>query len=912
MKTKLFSLFLALVASVGFVYAVTIDGIAYNLNDSELTAQVTSGGSYTGDIVIPASVTYNSQTYSVTSIGEHAFYRCSGLTSITIPNSVTSIGIAAFSNCTGLTSITIPNSVTSIGMSAFYNCSGLTSVTIGNSVTSIGNNAFYRCSSLTSVTIGSSVTSIGDYAFYYCTSLTSVTMLSETPPALGSFLFDMCPISEIYVPCGSLNTYRSSLSEYASWIKYESFPYTISVIVNNSDAGHVNYPQGALTICDNLATIEAIPNYGYHFTQWSDGVIDNPRVVQLTQDTTFTAEFAINQYAVSLQGDEERGLVEGAGTFDYLTQITLSATPAYGYHFSSWSDGNMENPRVYTVTRDITLTANFVPNRYMLYGSCQAEQGSIAGVGSYNYLTECSIEAVPSYGYHFVQWSDGITINPRTIVLTKDTSFTAEFAPNQYTISMQCDNEFGTVDGAGVYDYLTQINLTATPVYGYHFSSWSDGNTENPRTYTVTQDITLTANFAHNVYSLNVTCQNEQGQVTGNGSYYYLSSRTIEAISNYGYHFAQWSDGNTDNPRVIELISDTTFVAEFAIDKSGVCGDDNLLTWNFDSESKTLAISGEGSLGSNYTFGLEAPTQTEKLIIAEGVSAIGQSAFTNMCATITSIALPSTLTSIADYAFAGLSNRKFNTLVLPNTIISIGAHAFDGASYLQTIHFGSMLEEIGAGAFNGCVRVQKMTCLAEITPNVGTDGLTSISNLAKLYIPNDYLFEYQIDSNWNRFQLMTLGAETTTTDSVAVTPTENTADVKWPAVENAATYELEIKDKSGNVICTLIFNSNGQLTSIAFAASSRAQTSGQIAGFSFTVTGLDSGTGYDLTITAKDEDGEVLNTATQSFTTTGGVTTALDDTDSTAPAIRKQIINDMLYILLSDGSKYTATGVKVE
>lgn len=134
----------------------------------------------------------------------------------------------------------------------------------------------------------------------------------------------------------------------------------------------------------------------------------------------------------------------------------------------------------------------------------------------------------------------------------------------------------------------------------------------------------------------------------------------------------------------------------------------------------------------------------------------------------------------------------------------------------------------------------------------------------------------------------------------------------WPAVDNAATYELVIKDKSGNIICTLIFNSNGQLTSIAFAAPGRSQTSGQIAEFSFIVTGLDSGTGYDLTITAKDEDGEVLNTATQSFTTTGGVTTDFEDMDITAPVIRKQIINDMLYILFPDGSKYSATGVKVE
>ena len=140
MKHKFLSLFIAIVAMT-ILYSptfasVTINGIAYELNGK--TATVVSGGNYTGTIVIPASVTYASVTYSVTSIGDYAFDDCIGLTSVTIPNSVTSIGDYAFYGCSSLTSVTIPNSVTSIGDYAFYNCSGLTSVTIGNSVTSIG------------------------------------------------------------------------------------------------------------------------------------------------------------------------------------------------------------------------------------------------------------------------------------------------------------------------------------------------------------------------------------------------------------------------------------------------------------------------------------------------------------------------------------------------------------------------------------------------------------------------------------------------------------------------------------------------------------------------------------------------------------------------------------------------------
>ena len=236
MKRKLFTFFLAFAASAGTMFAekVQIGDLYYYLYASGQTAEVTDEllwdeDNYQGLTTanIPASVTYSGTTYSVTRIGQDAFYGCSGLTSVTIPNSVTSIGNYAFAYCSGLTSVTIPNSVTSIGEYAFSGCSSLpvidnlryadtylveavdntlssytikngtkwigyrafaycsslTSVTIGNSVTSIGGSAFEGCSSLTSVTIPNSVTSIGKYAFSGCSSLTSI----EFPVSLEYF-----------------------------------------------------------------------------------------------------------------------------------------------------------------------------------------------------------------------------------------------------------------------------------------------------------------------------------------------------------------------------------------------------------------------------------------------------------------------------------------------------------------------------------------------------------------------------------------------------------------------------------------------------------------------------------------------------------------------------------------------------
>ncbi len=203
-----------------WAYDFEVGGIYYNiLSSSDRTAEVTylyqspsTSEAYSGAVSIPETVTYGGNTYSVTTIGEYAFYYCSGLTEVTIGESVTTIGYDAFGHCTGLTQviignrvteigeyafcycsglteITIPNSVTSIGRYAFEDCSGLTDVTIGEGVTTIGNGTFSDCTGLTEVTIGSGVTEIGAYAFEDCSRLESITSLNPEPPTCGTAVF---------------------------------------------------------------------------------------------------------------------------------------------------------------------------------------------------------------------------------------------------------------------------------------------------------------------------------------------------------------------------------------------------------------------------------------------------------------------------------------------------------------------------------------------------------------------------------------------------------------------------------------------------------------------------------------------------------------------------------------------------
>ena len=182
-------------ANCAFALTETVDGITwtYAVKDGYASVGVGSSSSTavpsstSGAIAIPSKL----GGYNVTSIGDYAFYHCTNLTNVTIPNSVTSIGGWAFLGCSGLTSMTIPNSVTRIGDNAFVSCSGLTNVTIPSGVTSIEGCAFESCTSLTSVTIPNSVTNIGGWAFCWCSSLTSVT-IPNSVTSIGNRAFYGC------------------------------------------------------------------------------------------------------------------------------------------------------------------------------------------------------------------------------------------------------------------------------------------------------------------------------------------------------------------------------------------------------------------------------------------------------------------------------------------------------------------------------------------------------------------------------------------------------------------------------------------------------------------------------------------------------------------------------------------------
>ena len=205
------------------------------LSEDEAAAVTNLGTVFKGNTTITS---FDELQYftGLTSIGESAFYGCSGLTSLTIPNNVTSIGNWAFRDCRSLTSVAIPGSVTSIGAVAFGQCSGLTSVTIPNSVTFIGASAFSQCSGLTSVTIPSSVTYIGSNAFWRCSGLTSVTIPSSVT-SISDNTFENCSgLTSVIIP-GSIASIGSGAFLRCSDLTSVTIPASVTSIGSNAFYG---------------------------------------------------------------------------------------------------------------------------------------------------------------------------------------------------------------------------------------------------------------------------------------------------------------------------------------------------------------------------------------------------------------------------------------------------------------------------------------------------------------------------------------------------------------------------------------------------------------------------------------------------------------------------------------------------
>ncbi len=284
-RTLLFILaFLPMLASAD---PVEIGGICYNLVEGTKEAEVTAN-LYRGDITIPESIEYEGITYSVTAIGEYAFYYCTGLKSVTIPNSVATIGESAFDGCKNLSSVTIANGVTSIGVTAFQLCTSLTSLTIPNSVTAIAEGAFQGCSGLQSIvvdkgntvydsredcnaliktsdnklitgcmntTIPNSITAISSWAFFMCTGLTSINIPNSVTGIEQSAFWGCKNLVSINIP-NSVTEIEEQTFALCEALTSVTIPNSVTTIGDQAFSGCIGLT--SVTIGSKVKTIGSL------------------------------------------------------------------------------------------------------------------------------------------------------------------------------------------------------------------------------------------------------------------------------------------------------------------------------------------------------------------------------------------------------------------------------------------------------------------------------------------------------------------------------------------------------------------------------------------------------------------------------------------------------------------------------
>ncbi len=751
---------------------------------------------------------------TVISIGESAFYGCTGLTSIVIPNSVTAIGNSAFSSCSGLTSVgignslatlgsnvfsycpaleqiivasdnevfdsrdncnaiiktatnelvvgckgtVIPNTVTTIGQYAFYG-SGLTLIDIPDSIISIGQYAFYYCRSLTSASIGNSVTTIGNYAFSNCTSLASISIGSSVT-SLGNYaLYSSYNLASMVIWAENPPTIGNNYT-------LSSINKTIPLYV---PCGFSNAYQNAVGWCDFSNRYELCP-----------GVI------------TVTANNA------------DYGNVTGGGLYQGGEICTVTATPNEGYFFAYWSEngGGVSNEETYSfiVAGDKTLVANFIPNGVITFADSIVKSICVAnwdsnGDGELSYL---EAHAVTDLGTVFrnnknitafdeLQYFTGLTYIT-SYAFSGCTALTSVIIPNSVAqirsyafencralTSMDIPNSVvSLINGTFIRcSGLTSVTLpNSLHTIGDHALAYCGSLTTIDIPNSV---ISIERNaFALDTCLISITipssvtsigdnpilgCSRLEQIVVEAGNTVYDSRNGCNAIIKTSTNTLIGGCMNTVIPNTVATIESAAFygcTGLTAIDiPNSVTRIETSAFYGCTGLTSAIIPNSVTYLGSNMFYNC---SNLVSVSIGNSVATIGSDIFNN-CSALEQITVASDNVVFDSRdncnAIIRTSTNELiagcNNTTIPNTVTSIGNWALSFCRGLNSLDIPNSVTSIGNYAFYYCNALTSITVLAETPPTLGSSVFNGVPKTIPLYVPNGCYEVYHNAAGWNEF-----------------------------------------------------------------------------------------------------------------------------------------------------------------
>ena len=697
-------------SSGGFYFDIT------SSNTVSLTHRSQYSSDYSGDVIVPSTVTYGGVTYTVTSLGNNSFY-----------------------DCEGLTSVTLPTTITTIDESAFYYCTALTQVVIPESVIEIGSWNFYMSNELTEVILPSTLNSMGEQCFSTCTKLTKVTCRATTPPTIGQYCFSSSSAKTLYVPESAISAYQAEYNWRTWFSSIEAMPeYDLSYM-------NLKFVITSATTAKCVGCMLSSPSGTWNIPD----KVGNYRVTEVGRDAFFNCgEITTVKMGANVEVIEPYAfyLCSGMTTLN-LGHVTTIGNAAFGDCFE--------------------LAQVTIPNSVTYIGDY-----GFGGCGLTSVTIPATVELIEDKAFHNCPYLSNINVdsnNPNYsstngVLFNKDMTKLISYPIGKsitgYTIP---ESVTSLGDGAFGYSHLQRVTLPSRLTEVPYLTFAYNDDLTNVTCLAATPPVVGLAAFESTIENsgivLNVPkgCKSAYQEADGWRDFPEIHETYYDF--KYGYFY-------------YNITSDSTVEVTCENDNYGTYQDYVMMTIPpsvyYNDKYYTVTAIGD------YAF--KDCSNIETLVLPSTITRFGYCAFYN-CTRLSSINMPENLQSIDTYAFYHC--RQLGNVKIPATVTWIGTYAFCACSSLTefsipsnvtsiaygtfydctnlaTVSIGSSVQNIANMAFYHCSSLTKIICNASTPPNCqSTTFDDSHYSSVQLFVPQNSLNAYKSANYWKNFTNIT-------------------------------------------------------------------------------------------------------------------------------------------------------------